>query len=392
VQPGGRTALIVGAGIGGLAAALALTRAGWRVRVFERSAAPRELGFGLMLAPNAMAALDELGVGPLVRTRGYTPRSVEIRTADGRLLRAFRTPPGGPSEHLFPVIALRPAVFGTLFDALPSEVVIPAGEAIGFEETSDGLVLRLADGRVVSGDVLVGADGIGSTVRKALHPGDPPPVPSAYCGLRGVVFDAQRFMVGLDALAMFGPGLEAAAVRASDDAIYWYASMLADEVSADASPLQIRQQRLAGVDPAFHAIVTATAEGDLRFDRFVERPPFRDWGRGRVTLLGDAAHPVLPHTGQGAAQALEDAVALGLSLSAERNVTQALRRYERIRARRTHAIVKSGSRIAGMTTTRSALVSRTRNTLLRVIPASAFALPLRAQARDPHRTLRSAGS
>lgn len=383
-----KTALIVGAGIGGLSAGVALTRAGWTVQVLEQSAAPRELGFGLMLAPNAMAALGELGVGRLVRERGYVPRSVEIRTSDGRLLRAFRTAPGGPADDLFPLIALRPALYGTLFEALGADVVHPSSQLVGFEEAGDRVTGRLADGRSITGDVLIGADGVGSLVRKQLHPDEGPPAPSAYCGLRGVVFDAHRFMTGLDALVVFGPGLEAAAVRAREDAIYWYASLLADAIREGSSPAQLRDERLSHIDPRFRAVVAATRDTELRFDRFLERPPLETWGRGRVTLLGDAAHPVLPHTGQGAAQAIEDAVALGLVLSGTNSIGAALRRYEEVRRRRTAAIVKSGPRIARLTTTTSRPLGSLRNAMLRTIPGSLFGFAMRAQARDPHVVLR----
>jgi 2-polyprenyl-6-methoxyphenol hydroxylase-like FAD-dependent oxidoreductase len=384
-----RTALIVGAGIGGLAAALGLQRAGWNVQVFERSQTPRELGFGLMLAPNALAALRELGVGDLVRERGYVPRSVEIRTAEGRLLREFRPPRNGGGEHLFPLIALRPALYGTLLDALDADVVKPSSEVVAFEASLEQVVLSLADGRTIEGDLLVGADGVGSVVRRQLHPDEPTPSPSAYCGLRGVVFDAQRFIEGLDALAVLGPGLEAAAIRARTDAIYWYASMLAGEIPETTSAAQLRNERLTTIDPRFRAIVCATRTDDLRFDRFLERPPLRAWGRGRVTLLGDAAHPVLPHTGQGAAQAIEDAVALALALGHATEVAAALRRYEDVRARRTRAIVKAGPRIARLTTTRSPWIAGLRNTTLKTIPGRAFGLAMRVQARDPHRSLRA---
>jgi 2-polyprenyl-6-methoxyphenol hydroxylase-like FAD-dependent oxidoreductase len=248
---------------------MALTRAGWNVQILERAAAPRELGFGLMLAPNAMRALDRLGVAGTIRTLGHTPRSVEIRTTDGRLLRAFRTAAGSDVERFLPVIALRPALYGTLLDALAPESVFASSEVVGFEEGSRDVRVRTADGREFTGDVLVGADGVASRIRRRLHPHEPPASPSLYCGLRGVVFDAQRFMPELDALAVFGPGLEAAAVRASDDAIYWYASMLAADVPADRGPAEIRDQRLRNTDARFHAIASATSDAHLRFDQFL---------------------------------------------------------------------------------------------------------------------------
>jgi 2-polyprenyl-6-methoxyphenol hydroxylase-like FAD-dependent oxidoreductase len=142
---------------------------------------------------------------------------------------------------------------------------------------------------------------------------------------------------------------------------------------------------------AARGIARAAAAGDMRLDRLFCRDPIADWGRGRVTLLGDAAHPVLPHTAQGAALALEDAVALALALRGG-NVEDGLRRYERVRAARTRPVVKAGPRFAAMTTTRSPWRRAARSALIRVIPAALLTMALSRHARDPHRALRRPGA
>jgi 2-polyprenyl-6-methoxyphenol hydroxylase-like FAD-dependent oxidoreductase len=125
----------------------------------------------------------------------------------------------------------------------------------------------------------------------------------------------------------------------------------------------------------------------MRRDRLFYRDPIDDWGRGRVTLLGDAAHPVLPHTAQGAALALEDAVALALALRGG-EVEPRLRLYERVRARRTRKVVRTGPRIAAMTTTQSRARQALRDILTRLTPARALSATLTRHARDPHGPLR----
>ena len=382
-------ALIAGAGVGGLAAALVLKRAGWKVRVFERSARLQELGFGLMLAPNAMAALQEIGLADRVRERGFVPRSVEIRSTDGRLLRQFRTDGSSTTDALLPVIALRRALYGTLLDALGQDSISVSSEVTGFAASPDGVTLHLAAAPSVTGDFLIGADGVRSVVRHGLQPGGTAPTPSVFAGIRGVAFDAARLLPGLDALAVLGAGLEAAAVRASPDAIYWYASLIGSEYEPAPSAERVREALIAKVDARLRDVANATRAEELRFERFLEMRPLPAWGRGRVTLLGDAAHPVLPHTGQGAAQALEDAVAIGLALAATPDIETALRKYERVRAKRTRAIVNSGPRIARVTTTRSAGVNRIRDFAIRAIPTSLMAAAIRMQSRDPHRALRT---
>jgi 2-polyprenyl-6-methoxyphenol hydroxylase-like FAD-dependent oxidoreductase len=140
-------------------------------------------------------------------------------------------------------------------------------------------------------------------------------------------------------------------------------------------------------DALFRGVLEATAADDVRLDSLLRRDPLREWGSGCITLLGDAAHPLLPHTGQGAAQALEDAVALGVALDGRHPVVVGLRRYENVRGRRTRRFMKLGPRIACMTTTHSRAIDMLRTTILRVVPER---LAARAGygASDPHRALR----
>jgi 2-polyprenyl-6-methoxyphenol hydroxylase-like FAD-dependent oxidoreductase len=203
-----------------------------------------------------------------------------------------------------------------------------------------------------------------------------------------VAYGVSSYLAGLAGVGYLGNGIEAAATRASSDAVYWYASLLSDEIPADASSVEsILAKRLAGFDPAFRAIIAATSPDDTRYDELFERDPLPTWGAGHVTLLGDAAHPLLPHTGQGAAQALEDAVALGLVLSPSKDVGEALRHYEKVRIHRTRKFIKLGPRIARVTTTRNALIQRFRTFAIRVVPASVIGWAA-SRGRDPHRDLR----
>ena len=380
-----RTALIVGAGIGGLAAGLVLRRGGWDVRIFERASSSRELGFALALAPNALAALRELGVAEPVIRDGFMTRSVEVRRGDGTVLKRIEFAAG----QLHSLVALRTVLHGSLLDAVGTDVLVLDSPAAGYDVTADGVSLRLADGRRIDGRVLIGADGVGSVVRRRLHPGEPDPRPSGFHAVRGVTHGAVDRLGDVSAAVYLGDGIEAGLARADSSAVYWYLSLLDADVGIDGgNPRAVLERALRLLDQRFASIALAARPEDLRLDRLLQREPLDTWGDGPITLLGDAAHPVLPYTAQGAALALEDAVALGLVLKPGADPVPALRLYEQVRSKRTRRVVRLGPRIGAMTTTRSRPRTLLRNLGIRLLPGVLLSASLNLHARDPHRPLR----
>lgn len=364
-----RTALIIGAGIGGLSAAIALRQAGWQVRVFERSSSPRELGFGLGLAPNAVEALRSLGIADEVLARGFAPRRGEIRRMDGTVLKRAELVPGALGGPF--LIALRPALHGALLDAVGSDALTLDREATAFTVAGDRVMLQFAQGPGVEGDLLVGADGLGSVVRRAIHPAEQPPRSSGLIAVRGAVHGVLAQLGDLSAIYYLGPGVESVFIRASETGIYWFLSLARELVPASLTePSAIVTHMAPRFDDTFRAITSAT--GDLRVDELADRDPLPFWGRGVVTLLGDAAHPVLPHTGQGAAQAMVDAVALGRLLRPDSPVEPALRAYEDDRRRKTAALLERGRRTARMMRMTSPVGCALRELGIRLIPVTAL--------------------
>jgi 2-polyprenyl-6-methoxyphenol hydroxylase-like FAD-dependent oxidoreductase len=376
-------ALIVGAGIGGLAAAVALKREGWTVHVLERASSPRELGFALLLAPNAMHALDEIGLADAVRRGGVITTSGEMRRPDGTVLRRFDTASVRALLDEDTVCILRPALHEVLLDAVGPSSIQLAAEATGFVAKPSGIQLTLASGEQVRGDMLIGADGVASAIRRHLHPDERPPRASGLIAIRGVARDVVPHLGDVSGAQYFGRGLEAGLARAGQREVYWYLSLHAAHFPIPRDAAAIANRCAMGFHEPFHAIVRATPPEDLRLDELFEHDPIAPWGRGPATLLGDAAHPMLPHAGQGAAQALEDAVVLGSTLRRAADIEPALRHYEHARIPRTRAVVTLARRNARMGSIENAAGCWIRDQVIRFLPQAVILKSLVALGKPP---------
>ena len=346
----GRSAAIVGAGIGGLAAAIALQRAGWDVTVYERAEELRPLGAGLSIWPNGVRALRTLGLEELAER---APRGGgALRRADGSVLGEF-DPDVLAERYGAPLIGLHRA---DLHDALADA----AGRdrlRLGAEVTElAGGELRFADGSSADAELIVGADGIESTLRAAIVD-DGPPRDSGIVAFRGVAdFDGE-----VPAGEWWGDGSVAGLLPLLGGRVYWY---FAYRGTPEREELD---RRLEGYGEPVPAIVAATAAEDVLVHPLFDRRPVSGWSSGSATLLGDAAHPMLPFLGQGACAALEDAVALAGTFERNPAVEDALPAYELARYERTKGLVEGSARAA-----RIALIfgARLRNALVARTPAS----------------------
>ena len=369
-------AVIVGAGIGGLAAAIALERAGYRVTVLERAPELRELGFALLLAGNAMRALRMLGVAERVLAQAEVARDGDLRAMDGRVLK--RVSMAGIQDAIgeAAVCSLREVLHGALLAQLTAAEIRTRARAVGFEQSASGVEVQLEDGERVAGDLLVAADGLHSVVRAALH-GDALRA-SGLTAYRGVARAAHWHATGTQ---FFGRGIEAGVGRAGAGAVYWYLSHKEPAARTALEPKAAALDCTRGCDPELVALIERTDPDHVRRDELFDRAPLQAWGRGRATLLGDAAHPMLPHAGQGAAQALEDAVVLGRCLASGTDPVAGLRRYERLRIARTTKVVSIARRNARISSVDNPWVCALRDQLLAHGPAAMMEKQLVSLAR-----------
>lgn len=359
--------IVVGAGIGGLVAAIALRRRSVEVTVVERAADPREIGAGITLWPNAMRALRTLGLADAVIAAGAPALSGEIRSRRGEVL---SRPTFDDLERRFGeqgVAIHRADLRRLLLAALDPSIVRLGARYVGSTEDGDAITVRLADGDRERADVLVGADGLRSTVRSHLW-GEMPPRYAGYTAWRGVVTAASDD-VGFES---WGRGERFGLVPIGTDRVYWFATANAPEGGRDAAdPRPELLRRFGDWHRPIPAIIAATpAPAILRHD-VSDRPPLSRWSKGRVTLLGDAAHPMTPNLGQGACQAIEDALAA--SLDGASNVADALHAYDALRLPLTSALVRQSRTIGRIGQLQSAPLVRLRDLALKRLPPRSHA-------------------
>jgi FAD-dependent urate hydroxylase len=339
-------ALIIGAGIGGLAAAIALRQVGVEPVVFERSGKMREIGAGITLWANAVKALKRLGVYDAVRAAGVAEIGGEIRSWRGEKIFKIPTDQLRVRFGEANLAVHRADLQGALLAALPEGTVRLGAECVGFVQDGAGVFVRFADGREERGDTLIGADGINSSVRAQLFDRREPRY-AGYSGWRGIAA-APGLIPGDVGLNLWGRGSEFGLVGIGRGSFYWFLTKNVPEGATESSAGRKEEvlDLLRGWYEAARVAVRATEESKILRNDIYDREPLERWGEGKATLLGDAAHPMTPNLGQGACQAIEDAVVLGRCLKDGGDVASSLRLYESHRVRRTSAIVKR-SRFAG---------------------------------------------
>jgi salicylate hydroxylase len=331
--------IVIGAGIGGLAAALTLARSGFEVAVYEQASELREVGAGVQISPNATRILHRLGLEEPLRRYGVRPRAGVIRRwDDGReisrqpLADVCERNYGAPYYHFH-----RAELLDVLSAAVPKGVVHLDHRFVGLTQREGRVEVRFQNGATDNADVIVGADGIHSTVREAII-GKESPHFSGHVAYRGLVPASRVEQLGIElaACSWWGPEHHFVHYFVGAGARYlnWVAvtpgewrieSWTARGEIADAL------KEFDGWHPQVRAMI-ASAETTNRWALY-DRDPLPRWSVGRVTLMGDAAHAMLPYMAQGAVQSIEDAAVLAkcLEQAGAHNVDAALRRYEETR-------------------------------------------------------------
>ena len=362
-----RQVVIVGAGVGGLCAAIALRRSGLEVVVLEQATAMREVGAGILLWPNAMRVLQRLEVGAAVEDAGTAAADAALRSSRGASLGA------GPAEKDVArvdaptVVVHRGLLQSILLAALDQHILRLGAKCVGVSQDAEGVTVSLADGSTEHGDLVVGADGLNSQVRTVLV-GDGPPRYSGYTAWRGIVPLDRSLADRLRTGESWGRGcLFGVAMLGGSQAYWWASARTGERVGGSTAEEKAAVERRFKIwHEPIPDLIDATLEQAIVRSCQYDRPPLRRWSEGRVGLLGDAAHPMLASLGQGACQAIEDAAALGDAVGASSDVTLALRAYGARRAPPAAAVVRRSHRVARLAHLRHPLAVVARDAFLRL--------------------------
>jgi salicylate hydroxylase len=337
---------IIGGGIAGLAAALALHRRGVEVTVYEQAGALSEIGAGVQMTPNAMNALRLLGLEESAMAVAFEPESQILRSwRSGRVI--YRTPIRGVFRERFgaPLCSFHRAdLLSVLAAPLPDRAIRLDARCVAIEPGEASAAAYFADGRTIEADIVVGADGIHSLVRTSLFGADSPRFTGCMCW-RGLV-PAERIPPGLiepSSLNWMGPhGHVVHYYVRRGEMVNFVAIHDTDQWTEESWIREADRDELMATYAGWNEKLLRLFECSDRYFKWglFDREPLPRWTKGRVTLLGDSAHAMLPFLAQGAAMGIEDACTLGeLVARLPDNLDEALRRYEDLRVPRTRRAV-----------------------------------------------------
>jgi 2-polyprenyl-6-methoxyphenol hydroxylase-like FAD-dependent oxidoreductase len=369
-----KKALIIGAGIGGLSAAKALSSAGWEVQVFEKTQSLSNVGAGIVLAANAMKALARLGVDARVRSLGAPVKQADILAWNGDLLTRLPVEAQAARYGTYSYLIHRAELQATLAEGLPEHTIRYQACLCRVQQTEDCVTAEFEDGTTASGDLLIGADGIHSKVRELLETADLPYRYAGYTAFRGVAnihHNELRLEHG-GGFELWGRGKRFGVSAIGQGRLFWFAAVNAPEEwrRSPGARKQIVLQLVEDSIPALTKVVSSTEEQNILQHDIYDRKPLSTWTKGRIALLGDAAHPMLPNLGQGGAQAMEDSLTLMSCLKYhDTDVVRALKAYEHARLPRTTRVVQASRRMARLVQLENPTLLSLRNGLLRSLPA-----------------------
>ena len=363
------TVAVIGAGVGGLTAAVALRAKGIGVEIYEAAPGPRDTGTALGIASNATKVLRSLGIDLTTDASCSILTRFELRTAEGSLIRAL------PGEAIVaqlghPFVSIhRNELIRALRDAVADTPIHYGAELVDVRIRRGAAHAAFADGTEIQAGMLVGADGFGSAVRSVVA-GDQPPSEYGYiCWLATVRFAHSRMVPGYTG-HYWGRGQRFGLIDIGGGMAYWWGTK-----NMPAGRARTWDGEKADILSAFDGWAPEVVEAIERTPREAiisvpgqDRPFLERWGRGPITLLGDAAHPMLTSRSQGASSAVEDGYVLAEAIARIPDSVEALRAYEARRRSRARMLVRSSRRLNRVEQAQNSVTCWARNLGMRYAP------------------------
>lgn len=365
---------IVGGGIGGVATAVALHQAGIDAVVYERAPELREVGAGMMLWPNATRVMRSFGLLEEVVTRSGSSTHFLVRASSGAVLMNIAL-----GKFDVPAICMRRSdLLTVLLAALPPRCIRLGHKLNQLDQSRDKVTISFEGGAVAEHDAVIGADGIRSQVRSELF-GPSDPIYRGYAVWRGVApYDGGAILPGANS-ETWGAGKRFGILNVGPDKFTWYAALNVPPGHLDEPGGRKRelQEAFVGWHEPIADLIAATNDNEIMKNGAYDLVPLRRWGKGLVTLLGDAAHPCTPNLGQGGGMALEDAAVLAKCFARETSPEVALRRYENLRRQRTRHIQQRSRLMGEIAQWENRIVVAGRRVVTGLLPARLFEHNLR---------------
>lgn len=358
-------AIIIGAGIGGLMTAIALQKVGIAAQIYEQAPEARAVGAGLTLWANAVRCLEQVGLDHVVQA-AYMDGGGGIRRWDGQALSIIDTALVKARYHA-PIIVVHRAEFLDALLHAAGHVVHYGKRLIRYENHGDSITAFFEDGTSAQADLLIGTDGIHSLVRQQMHP-QVSPVYRGYAAWRGVV-DFQHERVGNMWGEAWGRGARFGIVPLTRNRVYWFATANRPKNSPPAQHQSELLRLFGNWHQPIPQLIQQTAESAILYNDIADLETLPHWLDGRAVLLGDAAHAMTPNLGQGACQAIEDALTLAYTLNEAPRLEVALSQYEKLRLRHTQQVQVQSRRIGQMGQLENAILTNLRDKVMQWMPS-----------------------
>ncbi len=360
---------IIGAGIGGLTTAIALQHQNINTNIYEASSQLLPIGAGILVPPNAMAVMDKLGLAETITQNGVTISKIAIDNIKGTTISCNDASHQHASKKYNTIAIHRGALQQILLSNIAANTLITDKKCTDVLQDHHHAQAWFHDGTSQKSDFLIGADGLNSNIRKILFPNTHLRNAEQLCwrGVANYSLDNKRRQ---QLTEIWGNGTRFGYVQINDNEVYWYATKKPNSQSIGTkNTVQQLPEDFSRYPKAVSNIIHQTPPQNIIKNLIHDLPPQPRWGRNRITLIGDAAHPMTPNLGQGGAQAIEDAWALSQHLASDLTATEAFQNFYDSRHAKANKIIKMSWQIGQISNISNKFLCSARNIALSLVPA-----------------------